>query len=731
MTRTSFNGVLLVCFALVLLALPLPEGGSSVSTGTLTGVHWGASSDLSTLKSVGYDFDIRTVNPNSPGTWGPALDAAEAQGLKLIIGGYPEPYSYENGEWTISPAGVQLLEYLSTRSSAILALFVYNEPYWVNPFTGQTNPCGALSADQLRALRAKIRTVWPDAKIYHDIGEPSRWAPGGSLHRSYPCIGDRYADATGVADYVGAWYYPFRTSGYRKAEGLAALERESDYISNSMGAVTVWLNQVHACCGDLIWPSDTQILDWNCSTRSSLPTGSLISWYVWRQQIYQDYLANHPEQWSLTTAAACASAPQAPANTALPAIGGTGQEGQVLTTSTGTWSNSPTGYAYQWRRCDSTGGACASVTGATAAQFTLSSADVGKTLRAVVMATNAGGSNSATSAATAVVQTDGSLSAAASSGEHGAARDRRDGQEGQVLTTSTGTWSNSPTGYAYQWRRCDSTGGACASVTGATAAQFTLSSADVGKTLRAVVMATNAGGSNSATSAATAVVQTDGSLSAAASSGEHGAARDRRDGAGRSGAHDLDRHLVELAHRIRIPVATLRLDRRGLRLGNWSNGGPVHTVLGRRRQDVASGRDGDERGWLELRDERCDCRRSNRAGSPSAAASSGERCVALHRRATGHGSSVAGLHGFVELQPGSIHVPVEAVRGSVSYLSGDWWRYRLSLRPHLCRPRPIPRRCRSCMERRRAERGRVTRQGDTEGSQGSQLSGVTGASRLA
>jgi hypothetical protein len=320
LTRTSRSGLLLLWFALALPVLLLPVGEpnrasvaaaakarASASTGPLTGAHWGAGSDLITLKRIGYDFHIRSVNPNDPASWRRALDTAQRTGMKLIITGYPEPYSYADGEWTISPAGVRLLEYLKTRSALVLALFVYNEPYWINPFTRQSDACGALSADQLRSLRTKIRTVWADAKIYHDIGRPSQWAPGGSLFRSYSCIGNKYANARGVADYVGAWYYPFRAGGYQKAEGLATLRRESDYITNSMGAVTVWLNQAHAGYEDLRWPSDTEILDWNCSTRSALPNGSLISWYVWRQRIYQDYLANHPRQWPLTTAAACGS----------------------------------------------------------------------------------------------------------------------------------------------------------------------------------------------------------------------------------------------------------------------------------------------------------------------------------------------------------------------------------------------------------------------------------------
>jgi chitodextrinase len=274
--------------------------------GAMTGAHWGAASDLSTFKQIGYGFDVATLDPNSPSSWPGILDAAQANGLKLIVGAYPEPYSYSNGQWTISNAGRNLLNYLASRSSLVLALYVFNEPYWISPVTGSSSSCGAMSAADLRGLRTTIQSVWPGAKIYHDLGQPSAWAPGGYLYNSNSCIGNKYADQSGVADYVGVWDYPFEASGYQETRALSTLNRETKYVIDSMHAVPVWLNQSHAAsCCSLVFPTKAEILEWNCSVRAALPAGSLISWYVWRQGIYSDTLSAHPEDWASTTAAAC------------------------------------------------------------------------------------------------------------------------------------------------------------------------------------------------------------------------------------------------------------------------------------------------------------------------------------------------------------------------------------------------------------------------------------------
>ena len=153
-----------------------------------------------------------------------------------------------------------------------------------------------------------------------------------------------------------------------------------------------------------------------------------------------------------------------PVNTALPAITGTATQGQVLSTSNGSWTNSPTGYSYQWRRCDSAGSNCVDISGATSSTYVIQSGDVGSTIKVVVTAANPYGSTAATSA---MYPSSGTVQPRVPVNVDpptilGAA------EAGQTLTADNGTWTNSPTGYAYQWLRCDSTGSNCSNISGDT-----------------------------------------------------------------------------------------------------------------------------------------------------------------------------------------------------------------------------------------------------------------------
>src|SRR5438132_12664331 len=96
-----------------------------------------------------------------------------------------------------------------------------------------------------------------------------------------------------------------------------------------------------------------------------------------------------------------------PANTSLPSISGSAKDGSLLTASHGSWTNSPTSYAYAWQRCDNSGGSCTAIGGATSQQYTLTSSDVNNRIRVQVTATNTSGSGTATSRPTNTVLATG------------------------------------------------------------------------------------------------------------------------------------------------------------------------------------------------------------------------------------------------------------------------------------------------------------------------------------
>ena len=191
--------------------------------------------------------------------------------------------------------------------------------------------------------------------------------------------------------------------------------------------------------------------------------------------------------------------PSPPANTTPSVITGNAVVGNTLQASTGTWTGGPTSYAYQWQRCDSGGGNCAAIAGAALSSYLLSSTDLGATIQAQVTASNSAGSAASTSAQTAVVTT-GPPTASSPPTVSGTP------QDSQLLQTTTGSWTGSPTGYTYQWLRCDSSGTTCTSIAGATGAGYSVTSADLGSTIRSQVTATNSAGSASAQSTQTATV---------------------------------------------------------------------------------------------------------------------------------------------------------------------------------------------------------------------------------
>jgi hypothetical protein len=95
--------------------------------------------------------------------------------------------------------------------------------------------------------------------------------------------------------------------------------------------------------------------------------------------------------------------PVAPASSAVPVITGTARTGSTLAATTGSWTGSPTSWAYQWQRASTSGGSYSDIPSATSNSYVLTDSDIDKYVRVSVVATNSVGSTSVSSSATSIV----------------------------------------------------------------------------------------------------------------------------------------------------------------------------------------------------------------------------------------------------------------------------------------------------------------------------------------
>lgn len=175
----------------------------------------------------------------------------------------------------------------------------------------------------------------------------------------------------------------------------------------------------------------------------------------------------------------------------------TAQVGQTLKVSyNGDWTNSPTGYHYQWDRCKAT---CETSPGSSdSPSFTVPTDDVGYQIEALVAAYNTGGqsgyrASNQTSPVPAPTQPPPTsvpppVSTAAPSISGTA-------QQGFTLTETSGGWTGATSPIAIQWYVCNARGSACVLAFGSTGPTFALTGADVGRTVVVSETTSNSGGS--------------------------------------------------------------------------------------------------------------------------------------------------------------------------------------------------------------------------------------------
>jgi GH25 family lysozyme M1 (1,4-beta-N-acetylmuramidase) len=189
-----------------------------------------------------------------------------------------------------------------------------------------------------------------------------------------------------------------------------------------------------------------------------------------------------------------------------PTIVGAPVAGQLLAAVPGLWEGGkPLAFTYQWKLCDAAGATCTSIANATAETYRPVTTDVGHSLKVVVTATSTVGNATAVTVPTTAVSPAGTAPAARPANLK-PPQISGSPQDGQVLTSSVGTWTGSPKKFTYRWRRCNASGLACIAIPHATGPRRTLTPDDIGSTLSLVVTATGAGGAASASTAPTGVV---------------------------------------------------------------------------------------------------------------------------------------------------------------------------------------------------------------------------------
>ena len=210
---------------------------------------------------------------------------------------------------------------------------------------------------------------------------------------------------------------------------------------------------------------------------------------------------------TLTSAATAAvdAAPNNPA-TGAPAITGTAQVGETLTTDTSGIADADgltnVSYGYQWIRND--GSTDTDIQDATGSSYTLVDADEGKTIKVEVSFTDDGGNDeSLTSTATGEVEPRPNSPATGAPTISGTA------QVGETLTADTSAIAdaNGLTNATFRYQWVHNNGTSDTDITGATNSGYTLVNADEGRTIKVRVSFTDdAGNDETLTSTATAAV---------------------------------------------------------------------------------------------------------------------------------------------------------------------------------------------------------------------------------
>jgi len=282
------------------------------------------------------------------------------------------------------------------------------------------------------------------------------------------------------------------------------------YVSPSFWKTRLGDSPVAALAGHRLW-----IAHWTKDALPILPGAGWggLGWSFWQWSNCQKVAgivgcvdANRFNGTNLGTITVPAYPSGPPVRADAPTILGSPQAGKLLAARPGAWAGGkPVSFTYQWQRCQPGGNACAAIANAKLNTYTPTAADIGRPLKVRVSASTPAATASAVSAPTLAIASAGTTAPTAPK-PRTPPTIAGTPQVGQTLSGAVGTWTGSPTSFAYQWRRCLADGTPCLAIDGAGRSTYLVSPGDIGATLLLAVTATGKGGAGTNTSAPTQII---------------------------------------------------------------------------------------------------------------------------------------------------------------------------------------------------------------------------------
>lgn len=254
-------------------------------------------------KNLLVNLVVVEINPgDSPSNWQKIFAEARRNNWQVIIRLTPQPWQWigkpkdeESGQWNLDK-GEEFLnflnEYLKSQQNIFFALYLLNDPFWQGNFS-----LGYSSAVQ-KKLYQEIKRKVPQVNLITDVGSLTFW--------------ENYSWQTkienGMFDYAGIWLYPFHEAG-KPDDVLMRIEEEVKLIEKkklSLGLVfkiqafsqtaMASYNPPYQEGNNFSLPMALALRNFACQVVGSNKI-EVVLYHSWKNDLYRDYLANHPELW--------------------------------------------------------------------------------------------------------------------------------------------------------------------------------------------------------------------------------------------------------------------------------------------------------------------------------------------------------------------------------------------------------------------------------------------------